>query len=38
LLPPEQLATLQAAVADVIEAHGGTVPVTYDTELYLAHL
>jgi SAM-dependent methyltransferase len=35
LLPPEQLADLLAAVAEVIDAHGGTVPVTYDTELYL---
>jgi len=38
LLPPDQLATLLTAVADVIEAHGGTVPVTYDTELYLGRV
>jgi SAM-dependent methyltransferase len=36
ILPEEQRMELHAAVGDVIDHHGGTVDVVYDTLLYLA--
>jgi SAM-dependent methyltransferase len=36
MLPEQQRATLHAAVGDVIDAHGGSVDVVYDTLLYLS--
>jgi SAM-dependent methyltransferase len=36
ILPEEQRTRLHAAVGDVIDRHGGSVDVTYDTLLYLA--
>ena len=36
ILPDEQRRRLHAAIGDVIDAHGGTVEVTYDVNIYLA--
>lgn len=36
VLPADRRAELMAAVTDVIEAHGGTLPLTYVTKLCLA--
>ena len=36
ILPAEQRARLHAAVGDVIDQHGGSVDVVYDTLLYLS--
>jgi SAM-dependent methyltransferase len=36
ILPEEQRARLHAAVGQVIDAHGGSVDVVYDTNCYLA--
>jgi hypothetical protein len=36
MLLADQRARLHAAVGDVIDAHGGSVDVVYDTFLYLS--
>ena len=36
MLPPEQLAALLASVSAAIDAHGGTIEISYEANLYVA--